>query len=483
MNRINRIVCAGCGLFLLAACQSDDEPGRGGGTPSSNKKVNEWIDGIMRDHYLWYEDLPEQEILNYEAAPEAFFGSLLSDKDGKTLSGGRHYFSTIARTAGSKALPPTDGTDTYGIDYMPYLFTSSAAYYYLRVNYVLPASPAAEAGIRRGDWIVERNGAPLRQPYGLSAGGAVELTLARLNADGELYRTGVVSLPSACPVENPPFLLDTVYTTGRGRVAYLVYTHFSSGRDGYKDTRYDARMKTIFSRFKAEGATECILDLRYNGGGLVSSARLLASLLAPASALNDVFCVERFNDKQNPRTNTLNMLDEASVRQSNLNLHRLYVVTSEQTASASELVINALRPYMGAENVILIGTQTLGKNVGSFTYGLDDNYGYTISPIAFYVLNKAGSGDYENGFVPDIVYDEYENYSTDFRPLGDTDEPLLQIALTEITGSRSAVAGNAAVRTRTGNRLAPARGFAPARPFAGGVLLDDTNLQEKGSNE
>lgn len=456
-----------CTALLLTACRGEDEPRKTGA--SANKQVNEWIDGTMRDHYLWYEEIPEKGELDYEADPTDFYFSLLSDRDGKDLPSGHQYFSTITKKTDSKALPPTDGSATYGIDYMPYL-VDDAPYYFLRVNYVLPGSPAAEAGIERGQWIVKQNNSVISQPYSLSAGGATTLMLARFDATGMLSPVGTASVPAARTVENSPFLLDSVYTVNGRKIAYLVYNHFSSGYD-YTDKTYDNRMKQIFARFKAEGATECILDLRYNGGGLVSSACLMTSLLAPASALDGVFCIERYNDKQNPQERQLEM--DKSAGSANLNLNRLYVIMSERSASASELVVNSLRSYMGESRVVLIGTRSVGKNVGSFTYKPSQNYGYEIAPIAFYVYNKDGQADYGNGFVPDILFDEFDISDRDFQDLGCTEEYLLNIALAQIAGSAYDTGRSFFRGTKARTTGWKAAGAAPLPlPFPPGSLLD-----------
>lgn len=455
-----------CTALLLTACRGEDEPRKTG--VSAHKQVNEWIDGVMRDHYLWYEEIPEKDELNYEADPTDFYYSLLSDRDGKNWPSGHQYFSTITEKTDSKALPPTDGSATYGIDYMAYQIDNAPSYY-LRVNYVLPGSPAAEAGIERGQWIVRQKNSVISKPYSLSAGGPTTLTLARFDATGTLNLIGTASVPAARTVENPPFLLDSVYRINGQTIAYLVYNHFSSGYD-YTDKTYDNRMKQIFARFKVAGATECILDLRYNGGGLVSSACLLTSLLAPASALDGVFCIERYNDKQNPREEQLKM--DKSAAAANLNLNRLYVITSERSASASELVVNSLRPYMGDSRVVLIGTRSLGKNVGSFTYKPSQPYGYEIAPIAFYVYNKDRKADYADGFVPDISFDEFDSYDSDFQELGCTEENLLKIALAQITGTAYDSGRSLSSGTKARSGWKPVGAMPLPLPFPPGSLLD-----------
>src|SRR5690606_2796587 len=119
------------------------------------------------------------------------------------------------------------------------------------------------------------------------------------------------------------------------------------------------------------------------------------------------------------------------------------VLTSDNTASASEMVINGLRPYMSS--VKLIGTTTYGKNVGSITLfdspatGYQDrtsanpSHTYAMQPIVFKIFNKNGESNYTQGFVPDIEVKEYEYWNT-ILPFGDENEIVLKTALDDIRG-------------------------------------------------
>jgi C-terminal processing protease CtpA/Prc len=224
------------------------------------------------------------------------------------------------------------------------------------------------------------------------------------------------------------------------KIGYLMYNAFESGIT-YKETDYDDELKEVFKNFKSAGVTDFILDLRYNGGGLVSSARLLSSLLAPSSALGKVFCKETYNNKHSNYNTSLNFYTtkESFISSGNLNLSRLVVLVGEATASASELVPNSLFPYMGRENVRIIGEKTIGKTVGSITFGENEKYGYLLHPIVFHVYNSNGEADYANGFVPDEEVVELDP-DNELLPFGDPNDLLTKAGIDWLCGRTTTTA-------------------------------------------
>jgi C-terminal processing protease CtpA/Prc len=253
-----------------------------------------------------------------------------------------------------------------------------------------------------------------------------------------------------------PILLDTVYTQEGKKIAYLVYNFFASdNNDG--TMIYDKQLNDIFGRFKEEGVNELILDLRYNSGGSISSANALASMISNCT-MQDVFSIEQYNDivdayfleEYGGDYNTIPFMDymiRTNSRGSaievtpihHLGMQRLYVLTSYRTASASELVINALNPYLN-NNIVLIGDTTVGKNVGSITIYEEDavkrqTNQWGMQPIILQIANKIGFSDYLDGFPPDVEVDELEGIAeNDLKPLGDTEEVMLKAALDHISG-------------------------------------------------
>ena len=271
-------------LLLVPSCTTEDE------VPDlSDEGTNGWIYKIMADYYLWNEDMPGKGNLNFSQSPDKFFDSLLSDQDGVKYGDGWLTFSRIEKK--EEETKSVSESDSYGFEFASY---KNGNLYYAWVLYVLPGSPAAEAGLERGDWIIAV-GSETPNVTNLSAfysGGETTFLLAdavRKGNEVTFYKRKTISVAASRAVEDTPFLKDSVYTVGGKKVGYLVYNSFSSGPDD-ESTIYDDRMKQIFAGFKAENVDEFILDLRYNQGGLVTCAQLMTSLLAPADALGKTFC-------------------------------------------------------------------------------------------------------------------------------------------------------------------------------------------------
>ena len=416
-------------LVLLCGCEVQELP-----VPDAagEQSVNQWIEETMRLYYLWADEIPESNLLNSEQEAEPFFTSMLTLKDGKTQSGGTHYFySSINRKNTSAATRSYMGDDySFGFEYQYYYYSAGGQrMYILLMLYVLPDSPAAQAGIKRGDCITEINGEAVPgDPQSLldilntTSPATVSFGIAKRS--DLLTITGRKTLTAAKVTDNP-VLVNKVITYGGHKVAYLAYNHFTAGpTDKAGDEAFNHTLREAFREFKAAKPEAFVLDLRYNGGGLVSCAQLLATLLAPASALGDMFCKLTYNGQTNkyPKEQEL-MLDTKLAGSENLNVSTLYVITSERTASASEAVINGLKQYL-KDNLILVGGTTEGKNVGSLTFD-DDAYEWELHPIVSRLSNKEGFSDYANGFVPDVFRDE-NNKENNYYDLGDEREFMLQ---------------------------------------------------------
>ncbi|HCM21471.1 MAG TPA: hypothetical protein DIC46_11995 [Porphyromonadaceae bacterium] len=255
--------------------------------------------------------------------------------------------------------------------------------------------------------------------------------------------------------ENPVYL-DSVYTVGDKKVGYLVYHFFATDKND-NGHEYDRQLMDALGRIQAKGAKDMVLDLRYNSGGAVTSAIALASALVKDRSTDKLFGSTEYNSlvheellkEEGADYNKEYFIDKIQINQNSsipipaLNLSRLYVLTKNWTASASELIINGLRPYM---DVILIGETTHGKNVGSITIyeKQDAKNKWGIQPIIVKFYNSNGESDYTTGFPPNHEVDEFdadgdgenEIFLHDF---GDSNDPLLRKALSLIsTGIRSA---------------------------------------------
>ncbi|MDR2496649.1 MAG: hypothetical protein LBD21_05935 [Tannerellaceae bacterium] len=418
-------------FFAVASCDIQDpavEP-----EPDSEPVVKDstlvWIEKTMRDYYLWEDEIPKAISLDYSLGPEEFFNSLLSRKDGKTTLGGHYFYSSINPARG-KTKSYMGDDDSYGFEFMYYNITdgSETLYYALHILYVLPGSPADEKGVRRGDWVLHINGKPVPGDAATLIALVFDASQISLGLSGGLPKVINIEREAALtkrPVVDDPVLVDTTYNIEGKAISYMVFNHFTAGPDGDGE-RFHNSMRRAFAGFGAKNPDCFILDLRYNPGGLVRTAQLLSTMIAPASAMGDIFLRYSYNNKLS-RYNDSIMLDPAlmkgAVQGANLNMKRLYVITSSWSASASEAIINCLRPYM---EVIVIGGKTEGKNVASSTF-TDDKYDWELHPIISYIANKDGFNDYASGFTPD--YPCVETQQDTLRALGDTAEFILNQTL------------------------------------------------------
>lgn len=200
-------------------------------------------------------------------------------------------------------------TSTYGFDFELMTDpTGISSHVFARILFVLPNSPASEAGLERGNWISAIGKEELtNNNYGyLMEGGNTTFARESLVFDEEgnssWIATDTVKVAASRPVELNPFYIDTVYEVSGKKIAYMVYNEFSTGPNNQAtDTEYREQMKQIFARFKGQSPDAFILDLRYNPGGYLSCATDLGSYLAPAADLGKVFCTTLYNDISAPQ--------------------------------------------------------------------------------------------------------------------------------------------------------------------------------------
>ena len=398
-----------------------------------------WIEETMKEHYLWYEHMPPIEDENkYFTQAASFFKNLLYKKalDGKGDSYSYLEELPVAEEPEARSLY-LNRTSTYGMEFELMRDPLKGTTHTLaRILYVLPGSPAEAAGIQRGDWLTTINGKQITtdNSKGLIQGENATFARDRITTDEEGKLTwepvDTVSISPSVTMEINPFLVDTTYQVSGQNIAYLVYNDFSTGplNEG-TETDYHQQMVQIFQKFKHQQPDAFILDLRYNPGGFLSCAQVLGSLLAPTQALGKEFIKLEFNDKAEQQT--VSYAFDPEYAQANLNLSKIYILTSQYTASASEAVINGLKPYMGEENVIVIGEQTEGKNVAMQSFS-DERYNFILWPVVAYVYNADNEGNYTNGFTPQYPLSE-RNLVSGWYPLGDVREFFLKNTLSLIT--------------------------------------------------
>ncbi|MBT1685826.1 S41 family peptidase [Dawidia soli] len=416
-----------CALLLVAvACQDDDS-----NTSDNNQHVNDWILENMQAWYLWNDELPTET--NKNLAPADYFSSLLYDGD---------RFSWIQDNY-QELLNSLQGVSKEaGYEFALYRDSNSQNNVIAQILYVKPDSPAEKAGLKRGDIITQVNNTTITISNYQTVLSALDenhsVTYRALDVESEsLADPATVSLTTQEYHENPNYF-HSVIQTGDHKIGYYVYNFFASGAGSGNE--YDTEMESIINGFKTAGITDLVLDLRFNSGGSEVSALSLASLLGADVDNTKVFMRKEYNDEVEqeilndpdlgPGILTVNFTSKAANVGSQLQNHRLYILTGSRTASASELIINGLRPYM---EVLLVGDTTYGKNVGSVSLydDKDATNKWGMQPIVVKVYNSQNQSDYDGGFYPNII--DPDNALL-LYPLGDTREALLAKAIGHITG-------------------------------------------------
>lgn len=427
-------------LISVSACKKNDV------NDIELSEIDAFIWTGLNQYYLWKDQVPNlsdtrfqtdkqltQFLKSYNENHELLFSNLLYEKgvidkwswivdDYVALE---NYFQGVTTSMGFEygLVKVANSDDVYGY-----------------IQYVVPNSPASSANLTRGEIFTKIDNQTLtlnNYQNLLRNRDAFEMSFA----DNTLTPNGkTVSLTAVVVNENPIHHSEIMDINGT-KVAYLVYNGFTS--------TYDHELNTVFANYKAEGVQELILDLRYNGGGSVRTTVYLASMIYTTNTA-ELFAKNEYNDfLQNYYLGEYGssffdkrFLDEIEATDvsaaspiNTLNLDRLYVLSTKGTASASELIINGLNPYL---DVVIIGTNTHGKYVGSFTlkdYDTDGNlnlhHTWAMQPIVFKTTNAVGFSDYVDGFAPTVFMEE--NFRN-ILPFGDQNDPLLKAALNHIKG-------------------------------------------------
>ena len=372
-----------------------------------------WLKAYMADQYFWNANLGSGN--DSAASMDAYFHSLLftpTDRFSYTQSTTQftQFFAEGTRTGYGYSLAYDDAAQTV-----------------LKVRVVEPKSPVAAAGMVRGDTVVSIDG---YTPAQITSG-----SLASVDTPGvprSFTLRGVSGTTRSFTVSSAnyaltPVLNASVLTAPNGaKVGYLAYQEFI--------TSSASALGSAFNSFRAAGVTELIVDLRYNGGGSVTTARNLASMMGGSGLDGQIFAGLRFNAQNSANnfnyafTSSTSTLPAAPLE----GLNRVFLITSGSTASASELVINSLKPF---RNVITVGATTFGKPYG---FQPRDACGTTYNAVNFDGVNALGVGGYTSGLAATCAMSDDLS-----KQLGDPAERRLAAALSYIqTGSCPPVAVN-----------------------------------------
>lgn len=379
-----------------------------------------WIYDVMQENYLFYEDIPAEEKLDFFKKPAEFLASAVSSKDQKNGYVFSHVDSVSSRA-----------TSTYPCFGMEAALVSSnyGGGNALRILYIQPDSPAEEAGLKRGDWIIAIDNKKISKSdystYITQPTKAYSFTLGKYNPYPkevedpefnyiEFDTLGTIQMPAPRYVEEKDVLKTGIVSSGSRKAFYLLYNEFDENTD---------LLKEVLSQMSGQQFDDVILDLRYNPGGYVSTSQLLSTALAPATAMGQPFLHMTYNDKLN-KTETLNFDASLLPGGTSLSYQNLYVITSGNTASASEIVINCLKPYMEGR-LFQVGMSTYGKNVAQQLFTNEAAPGIELWLTTTYLSNSQGYYDYfTNGLQPD--FEAEENYESDLGELGSDTDPLMQ---------------------------------------------------------
>ena len=452
-------------LFLNACKKKDSTPDNPTPTPTATEKdlLADSVYLYSKEVYLWHSVLPSYEAFNprqYEVSDELTSAENVMDAIRAKEPLDRYSF--VITNEESSGLQTGDNTD-YGFFIKAAALDRALPYDSVHwfVSYVYNTSSAGVAGVQRSWYINKINGTTIGYDddgvavlndvfFGSTTSASFEFT----KPDGS---TVSANLSKTAFTANA-VLYDTIYksTDGSKKIGYFVFNQFFG-----QPSRTE--LANVFSYFQQKGINELIVDLRNNRGGSTETQDTLANLIAPLAANSKTMYQYIFNDslqagkypllKRKPGYSNVSFAPQYNTvtyeKAGNLNLSRVVFIVTSSTASASELLINNLRPYM---DVKLVGDTTYGKPVGFFPI---DIFNYSIYPISFKTVNSVGTADYYTGFTPDKLAADGVNHNW-----GDVQEPSLAAALNYITtGSFGRVATYSDAQNR--QMLQEQKQFAP----------------------
>jgi len=382
---------------LLFSCNEDnsdtvlDSSSAFCSVPEQNRFVHE----LLQDVYLWYQDvLPQIDYASFRS-PQQTLDFLRADQD---------RFSSITSAATFDSLFNEGQYLGYGFS----VITEADGSALLR--FVYDDSPAGRAGLQRGDEILSVNNQSAQQISQAFAWSSIfgpdqegyPVTMLVRKKDGSVIDIQLLKTL----VNINTVLHNSIIQNGTENIGYLVFNSFLATSS--------AELESAFATFKAGGVNRLILDLRYNGGGSVPVASTLASYLHTNSSSDQLFARLQHNDKHRSRDSFY--FFRSLVNQ--LELQQLVVVTTEATCSASEMIVNGMKPYL---NVMTVGSTTCGKPVGMNGYLFCDQLAL---PVSFAAYNSNNEGDYFEGIAANCpAQDEVS------AAFGDEQEAMLSAAL------------------------------------------------------
>lgn len=408
-------------------------------------EINDFVWKGMNAIYLYKNEIPNLaddrfssnqeygDYLNSYSTPEDLFESLIYDRTTTDR------FSIIVDDYIAWEQLLEGSTVTNGLRYYSFSDPGSSNRI-LAIRQVIPNSVADNANLTRGQYIIQIDGTNITSEnvntllspdtYTLhfadhNDNGTPETTDDTFTANGTTVTLTKVFFP-----ENPIHKTSIIDVDGE-KLGYIFYNRFLS--------EFDDELNSAFAQFKSNNIQHLVIDLRYNPGGSVNSSRLFGSMVT-GQFVGQVFSKLIYNSslqELNTIYEFLNNFDGNTIN--SLNLEKIYVLTTESSASASELLINSLKPYI---TVVQIGTHTIGKTQASLTIydspnlvdkvNINPNHTYAMQPLIANSINVDDQAVPGTGLTPDIILNEdVYNLGT----FGDVNEPFLARAIADIRGS------------------------------------------------
>ncbi|NOU61111.1 S41 family peptidase [Marinifilum caeruleilacunae] len=379
---------------LLISCSDDNDDG----AIRESSTIYDTIDETMSEWYLWNDDLPNINSTSY-ASVNDYFEALLVSQD---------RWSYIANLDELLAYLENGTYVGYGLAF------KYDANNDLRVKLIFDESPLAAEGITRGWKLIEINNQEIANLSDNQVLNELDKSSSTFVFENNLGEQKEISANQQ-EIDQNSVLSQKVIDYEGTKVAYLAFDSFLGSSEN--------ALNEAFNFFRTENAEELVLDLRYNGGGSTYISNQLAGLITGNIYQGDIYS----KTLHNPSKTGENFSEAFFNQPSAYGFNRVFVITTSGTASASEMVINGLRPYLGEENVVLIGSKTHGKPVGMYVFEEPD-FNLAIVPISFSITNANDEGSYFDGIPVD--FEISDDLSRDF---GDIDESNFQAALQYIS--------------------------------------------------
>ena len=407
-------------------------------------EINDFVWKGMNAVYLYKDDIPDLadnrfttndqygNYLNSFLQPEDLFESIIFQRE--TVD----RFSRIIPNYIEFEQILSGTSKSNGLEFNLYLEPGSDTEVFGIIRLVLNNSVASNLGLQRGQIFDAIDGTQLnttnlntllsQDSYTLNFGSYNDNGTDTVDDDTITSTTDSQSLTKETYTENPVHKTSIIDIDGEN-VGYLVYNGFNRN--------FDNELNAAFAEFKASNVQHLVLDLRYNPGGSVLTASYLGSMIT-GQFTGDTYSKLVYNSdlqELNSEFNFVNSIDSNTIN--SLNLNKVYILTTNRSASASELVINSLTPYI---DVVQIGDFTTGKTQASVTIydspdlspnDINPNHTYAMQPLVANSINVNDTAVPENGLAPDITIIESPR---NFGILGDITEPLLAAALLDIQG-------------------------------------------------